>query len=76
MESEFWPFYATPPKSMPKGEAAELVRVLKELRRDATMGEADLPKEVIEMTAEYRRLWLIEPLDKMIERYEKILSKG
>lgn len=57
------------PKTMPKRERAELVLALERIRDIATMETAALDPEIKEITRLWRESWIIEPLERLIERY-------
>ena len=70
-----------PPK-MPKQETEALLSELRELHRTATMENADFGRGnkenptgfIKERTQLWRKSWLISPLEKLIERYERALK--
>ena len=69
-----------PPK-MPKQETRALLSELRELHRTATMESANFDGSnrehrtefIREKTQLWRETWLISPLEKLIERYERAL---
>jgi hypothetical protein len=70
-----------PPK-MPKQETEALLSELRELHKDAMMKNANFSrgskenptKFIKERTHLWRRTWLIIPLERLIERYERALK--
>lgn len=79
--------YKEVPKTMPKKELVMLLNALREIRRSATFKLAsfkdlkviqDNPARsestVKEVTSPFRRSWIIDPLDEIIERYENYLE--
>lgn len=73
-----------PPKTMPKKETEALLRELREIRQVATMETANFfpfvedseekMNELRALTRVWRQSWIIEPLDRLIERYESHLE--
>lgn len=63
------------PKTMPKSEMEMLLSELKELRRTAGMGNAsfgsqETTDEIRQKTEVWRGSWIIDPLSRLIKRYE------
>ena len=71
---------------MPRKEAEALLENLKDIRRYATMENADFfvfdkeselkMAEIRKLTHVWRTSWILAPLDFLIERYEKFLSSA
>ena len=75
MLEEHWPFYRKLPVSMPKKEAEELARLLKELRDYAKLENAAISDDTKEEMELYLRTWIVKPLEAMVERYNSILPE-
>jgi len=62
------------PPFMPKKETRALIIKLREIRRIATMETSSFNQEIKDVTRGWRDMWIIYPLDELIERYEKALE--
>ena len=58
------------PKTMPVREMRRMLDELRKIRQTATMETADFNSEIKRATSLWRKTWLLNPLDALIERYE------
>ena len=58
-------------KKVAKNELNALVRELRTIRNRATMTNANFSDEIKDETEEWRRAWIIAPLDRLIARYSE-----